>query len=182
MNFPVRLATVFSFLIAGVCGGASAQEATAHDILDQSLRVQHAFRSLSGTYRTMFTNFAPDDDTPAAAHAGRFILMRSRPNGPIDRLNFRDANLLKETPGDSVTCCADGTGMYYISPDGTGERLETTAIESMWIVSILDKMEARTRQMLDSAATAQLPDTTIDGRQCYFFFAPHAPLRSRRHS
>lgn len=138
-------------------------------ILKRSLDAQQAWHTVSGEYRVMFTNFAPGDDTPAADHRGRFTVGRAETGGTIDRLFIRDHNYLKGATKDSSTQYADGNRCYYIAPDGTGEEWKMKNIEGLWAVSIFAQMEARTRQLLDSAATVRLQDTLIDGRSCYLF-------------
>lgn len=165
MRFLIHIA--ISALIA--CGTAAAKD-TPHDILNQSLRAQRSLRSLSGNYRGMYTNFALDDNTPAGVYSGRFILMRSQQNGPIDRLFCRETDNLKGEPGDSTTRYADGENYHYIFPDGIGECTKADGIKNNSIIHFLENTEARTQQMLDSTATVQLPDTVIDGRPCYLFF------------
>lgn len=117
----------------------------------------------------MYTNFALDDNTPAGDYSGRFILMRSQQNGPIDRLFCREADNLKGEPGDSTTRYADGESYHYIFPDGTGECTRADDIKNNSIIRFLETTETRTQQMFDSIATVQLPDTVIDGRPCFLF-------------
>lgn len=147
---------------------ATARE-NAREILEKSLRVQQSFRSLEGRYRSMFTNFAPDDDSPAGDGSGRFIIARSVPEGDVDRLFSRDFDLLRGVPGDSSSQYINGVKNIRIEPDGTGEADELSYITSTYIVSCLNQMEDRTKRMLDSVATVQLSDTVIDGRACYLF-------------
>lgn len=164
MRFLIHIA--ISALIA--CGTAAAKD-TPHDILKKSLRAQRSYHSLSGNYRGMYTNFALDDNTPAGDYSGRFILMRSQQNGPIDCLFCRVANNLKGEPGDSISWYADGDGIHMIRQDGTGEYFNTGGIEITGIGGIITRITERTQLMMDSTATVQLPDTVIDGRPCYLF-------------
>lgn len=147
---------------------ATGQE-DCKSILKRSLDAQQAWRTVSGEYRSMFTNFAPSDDSPAADHRGHFIIGRSETGATVDRLFIRDHDYLKGETRDSSTQYADGNRCCYIAPDGTGEEWEMGNIQNLWAVSIFARMEARTRQMMDSAATVRLPDTLIDGRSCYLF-------------
>lgn len=157
-------------IFAMIVGGTATAQNTPHDILKQSLRAQRSLRSLSGNYRGMYTNFALDDNTLASDYSGRFILMRSQQNGPIDRLFCRVANNLKGEPGDSISWYADGDGIHMIRQDGTGEYFNTEGIEITGIGGIITRITERTQLMMDSTATVQLPDTLIDGRPCYLFF------------
>lgn len=145
---------------------ATARE-NARDILERSLQVQQSFRSLEGRYRSMFTNFAPGDDTPAADWSGRFVIARSVPDGAVDRLFCRDFDNLKGEPGDSMSQYINGVSNIRIKPDGTGEADKLSYITSASVVSCLNQMESRTKLMLDSLANVQLSDTVIDGNKCH---------------
>lgn len=164
MRFLIHIA--ISALIA--CGTAAAKD-TPHDILRRSLRAQRAYHSLSGNYRGMFTNFALDDNTPAGDYSGRFILMRSQQNGPIDRLFCHETDNLKGEPEDSISWYADCDGTHMVKRDGNGEYFNTGGIEITGIGGIITRIAEHTQLMLDSTATVQLPDTVIDGRPCYLF-------------
>lgn len=154
---------------AGLLSTATARE-NARTLLEKSLQVQQSFRSLEGRYRSMFTNFAPDDDTPASDGSGRFIIARSVPGGAVDRLFSRNFNLLRGVPGDSLSQYINGVSNITIEPDGTGEADELSYITYATIVSCLNQMENRTKLMLDSVTSVQLSDTVIDGRKCHLFY------------
>ena len=146
---------------------AAAAEQNTRGILERSLQAQQSFRSLEGEHRSRHTNFAPDDNTLASDHAGRFVIARSTATGAVDRLFSRDFDQLKGVPGDSSSQYINGVANIRIEPDGTGETDELSYITSTYIVSDLNYMERKMRLMIDSVETVEQSDTVIDGRACY---------------
>lgn len=147
----------------------SVSAAISDPILERSLQAQQSYHTLSGRFRTMFTNFALDDDTPASDYSGRFTVARTQPQGRVDRVFSREHNDLKAEPLDSISSYVDGQLLTYIMPDGTGKTDKAEEIQGTAIMNILRLMETGTRRMIDSTGTRQLPDTVIDGRKCYLF-------------
>lgn len=158
-----------------LCGlSVAAAAATPHrgktrPILQKSLEAQHSLRSLSGRYRILFTNFAPDDDTPAGDRSGRFTIARSRRGGAWELVFVRTADRLWGEPGDSSSQYADGARYLYIQPDGTGKEYDTTMVRNDYAVSTVTRVEQLTQQFLNDPAARREADTVIRGRTCYLF-------------